>query len=511
MSDQVRCGRVAQMTPSGAADAQWWRDAVIYQIYVRSFADADGDGVGDLPGVRSRLPYVRDLGVDAIWLNPFYPSPQADAGYDVTDYRDVDPALGTLDDVDALVRDAHEAGLRVIVDLVPNHTSSEHAWFPAALAAAPEVASVPATSSGTDAAAAIRRPTTGAARSEVEPGPGSPRLTAPRPVVPAPLPPGSPIWTGRTTRCGRSSSRSCASGSTAGSTAFASTWPTASPRTRRCRTCRKVRGLGAGAGGPPALGPGRGPRGLPCRRITDSYPGDRTFVAEAWVQSPERLALYLRPDELHTAFNFAFLLAPWDADGMRTAIDDSMAALAGVGAPATWVLSNHDVVRHVTRYGGGELGAPGPAAALLMFALPGEPMSTRGGARPARGHRSSRCGPEDRTFLRTGGAEPGRDGCRVPMPWSGREPSFGWALRYVVAPQPGVGGSHGGGAGRTFLDADALPQRPVAAADAAGAGRRPVGLGRGRPGPARLPPRAGVRVRGEPRRQAGPGGRWAAP
>jgi alpha-glucosidase len=123
------------MTPSGAADAQWWHDAVIYQIYVRSFAD--GDGVGDLPGVRSRLSYVRDLGVDAIWLNPFYPSPQADAGYDVTDYRDVDPMLGTLDDVDALVRDAHELGLRVIVDLVPNHTSSEHAWFPAALAAAP--------------------------------------------------------------------------------------------------------------------------------------------------------------------------------------------------------------------------------------------------------------------------------------------------------------------------------------------------------------------------------------
>jgi alpha-glucosidase len=125
------------MTRFGADSAPWWRDAVIYQIYVRSFADTDGDGIGDLPGVRSRLPYVRDLGVDAIWLNPFYPSPQADAGYDVTDYRDVDPVLGTLDDIDALVRDAHEVGLRVIVDLVPNHTSSEHPWFPAALAAAP--------------------------------------------------------------------------------------------------------------------------------------------------------------------------------------------------------------------------------------------------------------------------------------------------------------------------------------------------------------------------------------
>jgi alpha-glucosidase len=122
---------------TGSGNGRWWRDAVVYQIYVRSFADSDGDGVGDLPGIRSRLSYVRELGVDAIWLNPFYPSPQADAGYDVTDYRDVDPTLGRLTDVDDLVRDAHESGLRVIIDLVPNHTSSEHAWFHAALAAPP--------------------------------------------------------------------------------------------------------------------------------------------------------------------------------------------------------------------------------------------------------------------------------------------------------------------------------------------------------------------------------------
>ena len=126
------------MTRAGAANALWWRDAVIYQIYVRSFADSDGDGVGDVPGVRSRLPYVRELGVDAIWLNPFYPSPQVDAGYDVIDYRDVDPILGSVDDVDELVRDAHALGLRVLIDLVPNHTSSEHAWFRAALAAPPD-------------------------------------------------------------------------------------------------------------------------------------------------------------------------------------------------------------------------------------------------------------------------------------------------------------------------------------------------------------------------------------
>ena len=127
----------AEPVPPPAGTTEWWRDAVTYQVYVRSFADGNGDGVGDLPGVRDRLPYIHDLGVDAIWLNPFYPSPQADGGYDVSDYRDVDPRFGTLADFDLLLADAHELGLRVIVDLVPNHTSDQHAWFRAALAAAP--------------------------------------------------------------------------------------------------------------------------------------------------------------------------------------------------------------------------------------------------------------------------------------------------------------------------------------------------------------------------------------
>ena len=118
-------------------DAAWWRDAVIYQVYPRSWADADGDGMGDLPGVTARLPYLRDLGVDAVWLSPFYVSPMNDAGYDVADYRTIDPRFGSLDDADAMVATAHDLGLKVLVDLVPNHTSSEHAWFRAALAAGP--------------------------------------------------------------------------------------------------------------------------------------------------------------------------------------------------------------------------------------------------------------------------------------------------------------------------------------------------------------------------------------
>ena len=115
----------------------WWQEAVLYQIYPRSFADSDGDGMGDLPGITSRLDYVRDLGVDGIWVSPFYLSPMNDAGYDVADYRRVDPVFGSTADADALLRRAHELGLKVLVDLVPNHTSSEHAWFQAALAAGP--------------------------------------------------------------------------------------------------------------------------------------------------------------------------------------------------------------------------------------------------------------------------------------------------------------------------------------------------------------------------------------
>ncbi|RBM06109.1 alpha-amylase family glycosyl hydrolase, partial [Streptomyces sp. PT12] len=116
---------------------EWWRDAVIYQVYPRSFADGNGDGMGDLAGIRARLPYLAGLGVDAVWLSPFYASPQADAGYDVADYRAIDPVFGDLHDADALIRDAHQLGLKVITDLVPNHSSDRHEWFQRALREGP--------------------------------------------------------------------------------------------------------------------------------------------------------------------------------------------------------------------------------------------------------------------------------------------------------------------------------------------------------------------------------------
>jgi alpha-glucosidase len=420
------------MTAAGAASAPWWRDAVIYQIYVRSFADSDGDGLGDLAGIRSRLPYLRTLGVDAVWLTPFYPSPQADAGYDVSDYRDVAPIFGTLHDFDALVRDAHGLGLRVIVDLVPNHTSAEHPWFRAALAApagSPERArylfregrgpggDAPPNDWGSNFGGAAWTRVT-----EPDGVPGQWYLHLFAPEQP------DLDWTNEEVRAEFES--------------ILHFWLERGVDGFRVDVAH---GLAKDPEMPDLAGnyavSGPAVEGHPhwdrdevhdvyrrWRRVTDSYPGDRTFVAEVWVQSPQRLALYLRPDELHTAFTFNFLLAPWDAGSLRSAIDESMAALAGVGAPATWVLSNHDVVRHVTRYGGGQLGTRrARAATLLMLALPG-------GAYVYQGEELGLpevtelpdAARKDPAFFRTGGAELGRDGCRVPMPWSGTEPPFGF-------------------------------------------------------------------------------------
>ncbi|MCU7729103.1 glycoside hydrolase family 13 protein [Actinoplanes sp. KI2] len=412
----------------------WWRHAVIYQVYVRSFADSDGDGIGDLPGVRSRLPYLRDLGVDALWLNPFYPSPQADAGYDVSDYRDVDPRFGALADAEALIADAHAYGLRVIFDLVPNHTSDEHPWFRAALAAPP---------GSRERARYLFRDGRGSlppnnwasafggrAWTQVADGQWYLHLFAPQqPDL---------DWTNDEVREEfRSILRFWLDRGVDGFRVDVAHGLAKDP---------EMPDLGAGqaTSGPAVAGHPHWDLDevhdvyRSWRRISDGYPGDRTFVGEIWVADPARLARYLRPDELHTAFNFTFLLAPWEAGALRRAVDESMQALTAVGAPATWVLSNHDVIRHVTRYGGGATGVRrARAAALLMLALPG-------GAYVYQGEELGL--PEvtdlpaelrqDPTFLRTRGADPGRDGCRVPLPWSGTAPPFGFGPGTAWLPQP---------------------------------------------------------------------------
>ena len=326
----------------------WWRDAVIYQVYVRSFADANGDGTGDLAGVRARLPYLRDLGVDAMWFTPWYASPMADGGYDVADYRAIDPAFGTLDEAEALIGEALEFGIRTIIDIVPNHVSDQHQWFQAALAAGPGLA--------------------GAGAVLVPPGPRSGRRRD-ADELGVELP--GPTWT-RTTNPDGSPGEWYLH-------LFSPHQPDLNwnhPDVRREHEeilrfwfDRGVAGVridsaallvkdpalpevpdDARPGEHPTDGPRRAPRHLSelagRRRL---YPGSRILVGEIWLPDMDRFARYLRPDELHTAFNFDFLGRPWDAASLRASIDTTIAAHAPVGRRATWVLSNHDVTRPVTR------------------------------------------------------------------------------------------------------------------------------------------------------------------
>ncbi|MFJ9794545.1 glycoside hydrolase family 13 protein [Streptomyces sp. NPDC101145] len=420
--------------PMPPARPGWWRDAVIYQVYVRSFADSDGDGIGDLRGVRERLPHVARLGADAVWLTPFYASPQADGGYDVADYRAVDPVFGDLADADALVREAHRLGLRVIVDIVPNHTSDRHPWFQEALAG-----------EGRD-------------RYHFRPGRGPGGS----------LPPndwesvfGGPAWT------------RVADGSWY-LHLFAPEQPDLNWENERVRAefasvLRFWLDLGVDgfridvahgmvkAPGLPDIGRREqarliGAQQLPFfdqdgvheihrawRRLLDAYgEGDggreRIGVAEAWAPTPERLALYVRPDELHQAFNFHYLRCPWEADALRRVIDESLRATESVGAPATWVLSNHDVVRHATRLGGPRRAR---AAALLMLALPGSAYLYQGEelGLPEVADLPDEL-RQDPAFHRGEGQDGLRDGCRVPIPWTRDGSSYGFGPGGSWLPQP---------------------------------------------------------------------------
>lgn len=411
----------------------WWRDAVVYQVYPRSFRDHDGDGVGDLRGIVEGLGALAELGVDAIWLNPFYPSPQVDAGYDVSDHREVDPLFGDLATFDELVAASHALGLRVVVDLVPNHTSDQHPWFRRALAAAP---------GSPERQRYLFRPGRGA--------------LGDRPPNDWQSVFGGPAWT-----------RVRGHDPTAGEWylhLFAPQqpdldWTNAEVRAEYEDVLRfwldrgvdgfridVAHGLAKDPGMPDLSGrfatSGLAHSGHPhwdrdevhevfrsWRRVLDGYPGDRMFVAEAYLADATRLARYVRSDELHTAFNFRFLMATWDVAELRAAVDETLTSHAAVGAPATWVLSNHDVVRTVTRYGGGVAGhRRARAAALLMFALPGSAYVYQGeelGLPEVVDLPDS--ARQDPTFRRTGGALPGRDGCRVPIPWDAERPACGFS------------------------------------------------------------------------------------
>ncbi|MCU1667767.1 MAG: alpha amylase catalytic region [Blastococcus sp.] len=422
--------------PSTASD--WWRDAVFYQIYIRSFADGNGDGVGDLAGIRSRLPYLAELGVDALWITPFYPSPMADHGYDVADPRDVEPVFGDLAEFDALLAEAHERGLRVTVDLVPNHSSHQHAWFQEALAAEP---GSPARARylfrdgrGPDGSEPPNNwPSVfgGPAWTRVSDGqwylhifaPEQPDLNFADPEVVADLEKTMRFWLDRGVDGFRID------------VAHGMAKPDGLPDMVPMEDTGLLDDHGPGDLRFDQDGVHEVHRRI--RAVIDEYPG-RMAVGEVWVSDDKRLARYLREDELQLAFNFKLLTAEWTTDDLRDAVTHSLDAVAGTSAPACWVLSNHDRPRHVTRYGGGELGTRrAKAAALLQLALPGAAYLYNGDELGMPDVLLPDEALQDPVWERSGHTERGRDACRVPMPWSGTEASYGFSShRETWLPMP---------------------------------------------------------------------------
>ncbi|MEP7763626.1 glycoside hydrolase family 13 protein [Sanguibacter sp. 25GB23B1] len=467
-----------------ASDAarEWWRSAVIYQVYPRSFADGDGDGIGDIPGITSRLEHLTALGVDAVWLSPFYRSPQADAGYDVADYRDVDPLFGTLADFETLLERAHDVGLRVIVDLVPNHTSDDHDWFKAALAAGPDsperarylfregtgehgelppnnwksIFGGPAWTRVSERAAAavdgvadgqwylhmfdttqpdldwnhpeVRAEFEDVLRFWLDRGVDGFRIDVAHGMVKAP---GLPDWDGEV---------SMVEGTT-----------------EEAHQPAEDGSTGAGNSGPMFDQEGVHDIYRAWHTVLAEYDGDRALVAEAWVEPLSRLARYVRSDEMHQAFNFSFLTTAWDAAALRSVVTASLVASDDVGAPTTWVLSNHDVVRHASRMGltGGAvrpngIGKTDPqpdaelglrrarAATLQMLGLPGSAYVYQGEELGLPEHTDLDDDlRQDPAWWRSGYTEAGRDGCRVPLPWKADAPGYGFSPTGATwLPQP---------------------------------------------------------------------------
>jgi alpha-glucosidase len=444
-----------------SGDEDWWRQAVVYQIYPRSFADSNADGVGDLTGITSRIPYLTSLGVDAVWLSPFYPSALADGGYDVDDYRDVDPTLGTLADFDEMVARLHDAGIRVMVDIVPNHTSNRHAWFREAVDAG--------------------RGSKARDRYIFRDGTGPHGDTPPsdwRSLF------GGPAW------------ERVADGQWY-LHLFAReqpdlNWDNPEVRSDFLTTLRfwsdrgvdgfrvdVAHGLAKDLSEPLLSQAALPEEGLPggahplwdrdevhdiyaeWRTVFNEYDPPRMAVAEAWVHV-SRLPLYASSEGLGQAFNFDLLEASWRASDLRQVIEKNLPDVPPSDTSPTWVLSNHDVVRHATRYGLPQTGDPrevaadwlrsggatptldrdlglrrARAAALLLLALPGAVYLYQG---EELGLHEVEDIPDDRrqdpSFHRTGGSQTGRDGCRVPLPWTSSGTSFGFGDGPSHLPQP---------------------------------------------------------------------------
>lgn len=441
-------------------DASWWRQAAVYQIYPRSFADSNADGLGDLQGIASRVEYLKALGVDAVWLSPFYPSALADGGYDVDDYRNVDPRLGTLEDFDKMTTKLHQAGIKVIVDIVPNHSSNLHEWFQAALAAPKGSA---------ERERYIFRDGSGA-NGELPPSDWESIF-------------GGPAW--EAVGDGQWYLH-----------LFAKeqpdfNWANSEVREDFLKTLRfwSDRGVdGFRVDVAHALAKDIPLTGLPTKAELDAHPWDgshpiwdrdevhdiyaqwrevfneydppRIAVAEAWTNS-ERRPAYARSTGLGQAFNFDLLQADFDAAAFRKIISFNLEQAKIAGSSTTWVYSNHDVVRHATRYALPLAGDPDAAKKWLLHGADPSVLNEELGLRRARAatllelalpgcaylYQGEELGlPEvseiadeqrqDPAFFKNKGVEVGRDGCRVPIPWTTAGPSFGFGAAEPHLPQP---------------------------------------------------------------------------
>jgi alpha-glucosidase len=407
--------------PPPEGGGPWWTSAVVYQIYPRSYLDTNGDGVGDLEGIRRRLDYLVDLGVDALWISPFYPSPMADFGYDVADYCDVDPLFGTLADFDRLLADAHQRGLRVLIDWVPNHTSDQHPWFVDSRSSRASAQRDWYVWRDPDPDDPSRPPnnwiasfTNGSAWSWDDATgqwylhlflPEQPDLNWANAAVEAAMHDVLRFWLDRGVDGFRMDVIHCV-----GKDATL-------PDTPAIHVGIPHSALNDDPSTHPLL------RRL--RELLDSYPGHRVMVGEVFLLSTAKVAQYYgQGDELHLAFNFPPLFAPWEAGAWRHRIERAIAELDPVAAWPTWVLSNHDNPRHRTRYGNSETRAR--AAAVLLSGLRGTPFLYAG----------EELGLDDAVIPPGRGVDPGgRDGCRAPIPWDA-SPSHGWGCTEPWLPWP---------------------------------------------------------------------------
>lgn len=456
---------MSQSSLSGAPGKEWWRSAVIYQIYPRSFADSNGDGLGDIPGIISRLDDLQELGIDAIWCSPFFKSPQKDAGYDVSDYRDIDPLFGTLADFDQLVAEGRKRDIGIIVDLVPNHSSNEHPWFQEALAAGPgskarerymfrdgkgENGELPPNN--------WESVFGGAAWTRVEDGQwylhifdsSQPDFNWQNEEVRAEFEDVLRFWLDR------------------GAAGF---------RIDVAHGLVKAEGLPDVVENNSTMSgeeddkpkdretphPFWGQEGVheiirEWRKILDEYQ-DRIMAAEAWVMPLSRMAKWVRQDEYHQSFNFGYLETPWNRVKLEAVVDESLKEFGAVGAPSTWVLSNHDVIRHATRMAYDKIPKQGDgigpdyeqpnverglrrarAATAFMLGLPGGAYIYQGEELGLPEHTMLEGKyRQDPTYFRTQGKRVGRDGCRVPLPWESNKPAFGFnATGESWLPQPEI-------------------------------------------------------------------------